>query len=77
VAKFDTGHRANVFQVQYAGLRYLCKFVQTRFMPHSGDTHIVTCSRDSEVRLATLSTDGSCKGTRLLARHSNSAHKVP
>uniref|UniRef100_A0A915J6R3 DDB1- and CUL4-associated factor 8 n=1 Tax=Romanomermis culicivorax TaxID=13658 RepID=A0A915J6R3_ROMCU len=62
ILKFKSGHRSNVFQ--------------TKFMPISGDCHIVTCSRDGQIRLAELSTTGECKSTRKLAQHRGSAHKV-
>ena len=59
---FDSGHRSNVFQ---------CKF-----MPYSGDTHIISCARDGHVRLAELSSTGTCKGTKKLAQHKGAAHKL-
>ncbi|XP_059468707.1 DDB1- and CUL4-associated factor 8 isoform X2 [Neocloeon triangulifer] len=60
--EFVSGHRSNVFQ--------------TKFMPGSNDSLIVTCARDGQVRLATLSTTGTCRGTRKLAQHNQSAHKL-
>lgn len=62
VLEFDSGHRANVFQA--------------KFMPYSGDSHIVSCARDGQVRLAQLSVTGACKGTKKLAQHKGSAHKL-
>uniref|UniRef100_A0A914WHB9 Uncharacterized protein n=1 Tax=Plectus sambesii TaxID=2011161 RepID=A0A914WHB9_9BILA len=59
---FDSGHTMNVFQA--------------KFMPLSGDCHMVTCARDGQVRLAELSVRGVCKSTRRLARHTSSAHKL-
>ncbi|KAF4521565.1 hypothetical protein B566_EDAN001285, partial [Ephemera danica] len=59
---FESGHSNNVFQA--------------KFMPLCGDTHIVTCARDGQVRLAVLSTTGKCTATRRLAQHSQSAHKL-
>ena len=38
---FQSGHTSNVFQ--------------SKFLPLTGDTHIVTTSRDGQVRLAELS----------------------
>lgn len=60
--EFDSGHRANVFQ--------------SKFMPYSGDCHIVSCARDGYVRLAQLSVTGTCKGTKKLAVHKGAAHKL-
>lgn len=45
-------------------------------MPHSNDSQIVTCARDGMVRLAELSATGACRGTKKLAKHEGSAHKV-
>ncbi|ELU09524.1 hypothetical protein CAPTEDRAFT_156303 [Capitella teleta] len=59
---FDSGHRSNVFQ---------CKF-----MPFTGDCHLVSCARDGMIRLAELSSMGSCKSTRRLAAHRGAAHKL-
>lgn len=59
---FDSGHRANVFQA--------------KFLPHTGDCHVVTCARDGQVRLAQLSTTGTCKATKRLATHKMAAHKL-
>jgi len=50
--------------------------VQAKFLPHTGDCHIVTCGRDGQVRLAQLSTTGTCKATKRLATHKMAAHKV-
>jgi len=49
---------------------------QSKFMPYTGDTHIVSCARDGQVRLAELSSTGTCKGTKKLAQHKGAAHKV-
>lgn len=59
---FYSGHRNNVFQ--------------SKFLPLSGDTHIVSCARDGQVRLAELSSTGVCKSTRKLAKHHGPAHKL-
>jgi len=56
-------------------LSELFKF-QAKFLPHTGDCHIVTCARDGQVRLAQLSTTGTCKATKRLATHKMAAHKV-
>jgi len=62
ILSFDSGHTGNVFQA--------------KFLPLSGDRHIVTCARDGQVRLSVLSGVGVCKGTRLLAQHRRTTHKV-
>uniref|UniRef100_T1JM69 Uncharacterized protein n=1 Tax=Strigamia maritima TaxID=126957 RepID=T1JM69_STRMM len=62
VLVYDSGHRSNVFQA--------------KFIPFSGDCHIVSCARDGQIRLAELSSTGICKGTRRLAQHRGSAHKL-
>lgn len=59
---YDSGHRSNVFQA--------------KFIPYSGDCHIVTCARDGQVRLGELSSTGVCKNTRRLAQHRGPAHKL-
>lgn len=59
---YDSGHRSNVFQA--------------KFMPFSGDCHVVSCARDGQVRLADLSSTGVCKGTKKLAQHRGAAHKL-
>lgn len=59
---FDSGHKSNVFQ--------------SKFLPLAGDTHIVTTSRDGQVRLAELSATGSCRSTRRLAQHKGASHKL-
>ena len=53
VVKFNTGHRANVFQ--------------SKILP--GDLLITSCSRDGQVRLAELSVSGALRSTRKLAQH--------
>lgn len=50
--------------------------LQTKFMPYSNDSQVVTCARDGKVRLAELSLTGSCKSTKKIAQHAGSAHKV-
>ncbi|CAL1300479.1 unnamed protein product [Larinioides sclopetarius] len=62
VLEYRSGHQANVFQA--------------KFMPLSNDSFIVTCARDGAVRLGELSSEGVCKGTRKLAQHKGSAHKL-
>ncbi|CAH0395817.1 unnamed protein product [Bemisia tabaci] len=60
--KFETGHWSNVFNV--------------KFLPHTADTHVVTCGRDGQVRLALLGSSGRETETRLLVRHSRPVHKI-
>jgi len=62
LSSFQTGHTSNVFQ---------CKF-----LPLSGDIHIVTCSRDGQVRLATRNSIGGYESTTRLTRHSEACHKL-
>lgn len=57
-------------------LGQLCFEFQAKFLPHTGDCHLVTCARDGQVRLAQLSTTGTCKATKRLATHKQAAHKV-
>ncbi|KAH9495220.1 DDB1- and CUL4-associated factor 8 [Bulinus truncatus] len=59
---YDSGHRSNVFQA--------------KFMPFSGDCHVISCARDGQVRLAELSLTGVCKATRKLAQHRGAVHKL-
>ncbi|MPC20283.1 DDB1- and CUL4-associated factor 8 [Portunus trituberculatus] len=58
---FKSGHHNNVFQ--------------SKFLPLREDTHIVSCARDGQVRLAELSS-GAYKSTRKLAKHKGPAHKL-
>ena len=50
-------------------------FNQSKFLPLREDTHIVSCARDGQVRLAELSS-GAYKSTRKLAKHKGPAHKL-
>ncbi|XP_077985524.1 DDB1- and CUL4-associated factor 8-like [Glandiceps talaboti] len=59
---YQSGHKSNVFQA--------------KFMPHSGDTTIVSCARDGQVRVGYLSSTGVCKGTKKLVQHRGAAHKL-
>ncbi|GFR88323.1 DDB1- and CUL4-associated factor 8-like, partial [Elysia marginata] len=59
---YESGHRSNVFQA--------------KFMPFSGDCHVITCARDGQVRLAELNSQGVCRATRKLAQHRGAAHKL-
>ena len=59
---FPSGHTSNVFQ--------------SKFLPLTGDTHIVTSSRDGQVRLCQLSETGSCQRTKKVAQHKRASHKL-
>ncbi len=45
-------------------------------MPFTGDSQIVTCARDGQVRLSLISSSGSHIGTKKLAKHADSCNKV-
>ena len=62
LVSFPTGHHSNVFQ--------------SKFLPLTGDTHLVSTSRDGQVRLAVLSTTGVCRSTKRLAQHKGPANKL-
>nr|XP_032801136.1 DDB1- and CUL4-associated factor 8-like [Petromyzon marinus] len=63
MVKFESGHRSNVFQA--------------KFLPQSGDSTLVSSSRDGQVRVSSLTTPA--RGgvvTRRVAQHRGAAHKV-
>ncbi|PIK53436.1 putative DDB1- and CUL4-associated factor 8 isoform X3, partial [Apostichopus japonicus] len=62
VLVYDSGHKRNVFQA--------------KFMPNSGDTTLVSCARDGQVRVSELSSTGVCKATKRVAQHKAPAHKL-
>ena len=62
LVSYPTGHHSNVFQ--------------SKFLPLTGDTHLVSTSRDGQVRLAVLSTTGVCRSTKRLAQHKGPANKL-
>ncbi|XP_077471786.1 DDB1- and CUL4-associated factor 8 [Stigmatopora argus] len=62
VLDFDSGHQNNVFQA--------------KFLPHCGDSTLVTCARDGQIRMAELSATNCCKSTRQIAQHKGAAHKL-
>ena len=62
ICSFPTGHTSNVFQ--------------SKFLPLTGDSHIVTSSRDGQVRLAQLSETGTCQRTKKVAQHKRASHKL-
>ena len=51
ILTFDSGHKSNVFQ--------------TKFIPYTGDSQVVTCARDGQVRLALISSSGAHIGTKV------------
>jgi len=55
--------------------KYITLF-QAKFLPLTGDTHIVSCGRDGQVRLGELSSTGACRATRRLGQHRGPAHKL-
>ncbi|XP_018336202.1 DDB1- and CUL4-associated factor 8 isoform X2 [Agrilus planipennis] len=59
---FDTKHRGNVFQ--------------SKFLPLSGDLHLVTSARDGQVRLAQVSTQDGLRSSRKLGSHRGPCHKL-
>jgi hypothetical protein len=59
---YSSGHNANIFQ--------------SKFLPFTGDTHIVSTSRDGQVRLAELSATGVCHSTKKLAQHRGPVNKA-
>lgn len=60
--RYSSGHSANIFQA--------------KFLPFTGDTHIVSTSRDGQVRLAELSATGVCRSTKKLAQHRGPVNKA-
>ncbi|KAK3930304.1 DDB1- and CUL4-associated factor 8 [Frankliniella fusca] len=62
VLTYSSGHNNNVFQA--------------KFLPMSGDNHIVSSARDGQVRLAVLSSTGECRSTRRLAHHRKPVNKL-
>lgn len=59
---FHSGHRANVFQ--------------SKFLYFTGDTHLISASRDGQVRLAELSAAGECRRTKRVAQHKAAVHSL-
>ncbi|XP_026282323.1 DDB1- and CUL4-associated factor 8 isoform X1 [Frankliniella occidentalis] len=62
ILTYSSGHNSNVFQA--------------KFLPMSGDNHIVSSARDGQVRLAVLSSTGECRSTRRLAHHRKPVNKL-
>ncbi|KAK6640365.1 hypothetical protein RUM44_012058 [Polyplax serrata] len=59
---FDSGHKSNVFQA--------------KFLPLTGDTHLVTCARDGQIRLVELDGSGELRSKKKLGQHIGPAHKL-
>lgn len=80
VLTFASGHSMNdIYQVRFLlSINFVaeCKSFEAKFMPLSGDRHIVTCATDGDVRLAELTEQGVCGSTRKLAHHNDAALKV-
>ena len=49
---------------------------QAKFMPHTGDSVLVTAARDGQVRCHVLSTSGNLMTSKRVSHHRDSAHKV-
>lgn len=62
LVQYDSGHRNNVFQA--------------KFMPNCEDSMMITTARDGQVRMADLAPTGECLGTKKIAQHHGSAHKI-
>ncbi|KAI8473609.1 MAG: WD40-repeat-containing domain protein [Monoraphidium minutum] len=62
--RWDSGHRNNVFQA--------------RFMPHTGNSVLVSCAADGQVRVADLPPGAGPRGvaSRKLAQHDGRAHRL-
>ncbi|XP_043201032.1 DDB1- and CUL4-associated factor 8-like [Amphibalanus amphitrite] len=59
---YNSGHKSNIFE--------------SKFVPQRSDTHIVSTSRDGQVRLAEISPAGECRSVRRLAQHRGSGRKL-
>ncbi|CAK8691174.1 unnamed protein product [Clavelina lepadiformis] len=59
---YESGHKSNVFQA--------------KFLPNCGDATVVSSARDGQVRVGDISATGSCRGTKKVAQHRGSAHKL-
>lgn len=49
---------------------------QAKFMPHTGDSVLVTAARDGQIRCHVLSTSGNLMTSKRVSHHRDSAHKV-
>lgn len=62
VITYDSGHSSNVFQ--------------SKFMPHTNNSTVVTCARDGQVRVGFIKPFAKKQETKKLAQHKGSAHKL-
>lgn len=62
VITYDSGHSSNVFQ--------------TKFMPHTNNTTVVTCARDGQIRVGFVKPYATKQETKKIAQHKGSAHKL-
>ncbi|CAG0913965.1 unnamed protein product [Notodromas monacha] len=62
LCSFKSGHTSNILDIKYMHL--------------IGDSHLVSCARDGQVRLSDLSAVGISKNTRRLIEHRSSAEKL-
>ena len=53
-----------------------CTYIQAKFMPHAGDSVLVTAARDGQIRCHVLSTSGNLMTSKRVSHHRDSAHKV-
>jgi len=59
---YYSGHNSNVFQ--------------TKFMPHTNNSTVVTCARDGQVRVGFIKPFAKEQETKKIAQHKGSAHKL-
>ena len=50
--------------------------VQAKFMPHTGDSVLVTAARDGQIRCHVMSMSGNLMTSKRVSHHRDSAHKV-
>lgn len=52
------------------------RLFQAKFLPLAGDTHMVTCARDGQVRIVELGSNGQLRSSKKIAQHRGPAHKL-
>ena len=58
-------------------IRYMYTYtMQTKFMPHTSDSVLVTAARDGQIRCHVMSSSGSLLTSKRVSHHRDSAHKV-
>ena len=62
VMTYDSGHSSNVFQ--------------TKFMPYTNNSTVVTCARDGQIRVSFLKPFSKVQETKKIAQHKGSAHRL-